>query len=56
MEILLAILLLGAFFALKLVPQQQAWIVERFGRFDRVLQPGLNFITPGFTKISPTII
>ena len=28
------------------VPQQMAWVVERFGRFDRVLEPGLQFLVP----------
>jgi regulator of protease activity HflC (stomatin/prohibitin superfamily) len=32
--------------AAKIVPQQQAWIVETFGKFNSVLQPGLNFIIP----------
>ena len=30
----------------KLVPQQQAWIVERLGRFQITLKAGLNFIIP----------
>ena len=28
------------------VPQQQAWVVERFGRFSRILEPGLTFLIP----------
>lgn len=24
------------------VPQQEAWIVERMGKFNRILDPGLN--------------
>lgn len=28
------------------VPQQEAWIIERFGRFHRQLEPGLNFCIP----------
>lgn len=28
------------------VPQQEAWIVERFGKFHRILEPGLNVILP----------
>ncbi len=32
--------------AIRVVPQQQAWVVERFGKFKRVLEPGLNFIVP----------
>jgi regulator of protease activity HflC (stomatin/prohibitin superfamily) len=30
----------------KFVPQQEAWIVERFGRFHRVLEPGLAILVP----------
>lgn len=33
------------------VPQQQAWIVERMGKFSRVLSPGPNFLIPFFEKI-----
>jgi len=28
------------------VPQQEAWIVERFGKYQQILQPGLNFLIP----------
>jgi len=28
------------------VPQQQAYVVERFGKFQKVLSPGLNFLVP----------
>lgn len=28
------------------VPQQEAWVVERMGRFSRILEPGLNFLLP----------
>lgn len=38
--------------AIKTVPQQRAWIVERFGKFDRTLEPGLRFIVPFFDRIS----
>lgn len=30
----------------KFVPQQQAWVVERFGRFNRILDPGLAILIP----------
>lgn len=36
----------------KVVPQQQAWILETLGRFDKVLEPGLNFIIPFFQRIA----
>lgn len=33
------------------VPQQEAWIVERMGKFHRILEPGLNVLTPIIDKI-----
>lgn len=31
---------------MRIVPQQTAWIVERFGRYHQTLSPGLNLIIP----------
>lgn len=36
----------------KIVPQQQAWIVEKLGRFDRKLEPGLSFLIPGIERVA----
>uniref|UniRef100_A0A8C8HP03 Stomatin-like protein 2, mitochondrial n=1 Tax=Oncorhynchus tshawytscha TaxID=74940 RepID=A0A8C8HP03_ONCTS len=33
------------------VPQQESWVVERMGRFHRILDPGLNFLIPILDKI-----
>ncbi|KAG7301569.1 Stomatin-like protein 2-mitochondrial [Plutella xylostella] len=33
------------------VPQQEAWIVERMGKFHRILDPGLNLLWPIVDKI-----
>ncbi|CAG9564006.1 unnamed protein product [Danaus chrysippus] len=33
------------------VPQQEAWIVERMGKFHRLLEPGLNLLWPIVDKI-----
>lgn len=35
----------------KFVPQQQAWIVERFGKFHRLLEPGLAILFPFIDQI-----
>lgn len=35
----------------KFVPQQQAWIVERFGKFHRLLEPGLTVLVPLIDQI-----
>ncbi|KAI8096104.1 hypothetical protein BDF21DRAFT_407469 [Thamnidium elegans] len=36
---------------IKFVPQQEAWIVERMGKFDRMLEPGLNILIPFLDRI-----
>jgi regulator of protease activity HflC (stomatin/prohibitin superfamily) len=36
----------------RIVPQQNAWIVERLGKFHAVLEPGLNVIVPFFDRIA----
>ncbi|HTT07185.1 MAG TPA: stomatin-like protein [Gammaproteobacteria bacterium] len=36
----------------RIVPQQQAWVVERLGRFYATLQPGLNLIIPFVDHVS----
>ncbi|MCC8462167.1 MAG: paraslipin [Rickettsia endosymbiont of Ecitomorpha arachnoides] len=36
----------------KVVPQQQAWVVEKLGKFDKVLQPGLNLLIPVIQRIA----
>lgn len=33
------------------VPQQEAWVVERMGRFHRVLEPGINVLIPLLDKV-----
>lgn len=33
------------------VPQQQAWVVEKFGKFQKVLDPGLQFLVPVVNRI-----
>ncbi|KAI5780422.1 hypothetical protein EDC01DRAFT_668060 [Geopyxis carbonaria] len=36
---------------IRFVPQQQAWIVERMGKFHRILEPGLAILIPVIDKI-----
>eukprot|EP00096_Caligus_rogercresseyi_P009583 TRINITY_DN3278_c0_g1_i4.p1 TRINITY_DN3278_c0_g1~~TRINITY_DN3278_c0_g1_i4.p1 ORF type:complete len:352 (-),score=79.70 TRINITY_DN3278_c0_g1_i4:95-1150(-) len=33
------------------VPQQEAWVVERMGKFHRILDPGLNLLIPLLDKV-----
>ena len=39
----------------KTVPQGETWTVERFGRYTRTLQPGLNFLIPIMDKVGARI-
>ncbi|KAK9453511.1 hypothetical protein V1511DRAFT_82340 [Dipodascopsis uninucleata] len=36
---------------IKFVPQQQAWVVERMGKFHRILDPGLAILMPFIDRI-----
>lgn len=36
----------------KFVPQQTAWIVERMGRFNRILEPGVAILMPVIDRIA----
>ncbi len=36
----------------RIVPQQHAWIVERLGKFFRVLEPGFNVIVPFVDRVA----
>jgi regulator of protease activity HflC (stomatin/prohibitin superfamily) len=36
----------------RVVPQQSAFVIERFGRFHSTLEPGLNFIVPLFDRVA----
>jgi regulator of protease activity HflC (stomatin/prohibitin superfamily) len=47
--VLLAIL--TVFLGVKTVPQGYNWTVERFGRYTRMLRPGLNLVVPFIDRI-----
>jgi regulator of protease activity HflC (stomatin/prohibitin superfamily) len=38
--------------AIKVVPQQNAWVVERLGKYHSALAPGLNFLVPFVDKVA----
>jgi regulator of protease activity HflC (stomatin/prohibitin superfamily) len=55
MEIALFILAAAFIFvakAVKVVPQQHAWVVERLGRFHATLSPGLNIVLPFIDRVA----
>jgi len=54
----LTVVILGlvtVFAGVKVVPQGYMWTVERFGRYTRTLQPGLNLLIPYFDRVGHKI-
>ena len=54
-SVALIIALIAAIFVFKtfkIVPQQNAWVVERLGKYDRTLTPGLGFVTPFLERVA----
>ncbi len=55
MEIAIVILILAGIFivqSIKVVPQQNAWVVERLGKYLGTLTPGLNFLIPFVDRVA----
>lgn len=52
---LLALLVVGLFKAVRMVPQGYAWTVEAFGRYTHTLQPGLHFLVPVYQDVGRKI-
>lgn len=46
------IVVVGFLKGFRIVPQQQAWIVETLGKFDRKLEPGLNLLIPYVQRVA----
>lgn len=49
---LVVLALVVVFSTVKVVPQQNAYVVERLGKFFAVLQPGVNFIIPFVDRVA----
>jgi regulator of protease activity HflC (stomatin/prohibitin superfamily) len=49
------LILLCLFLAVRVVPQSEKFVVERFGRLRAVLGPGLNFIVPFLDRVAHRI-
>ena len=37
---------------IRLVPQGYQWVVQRFGKYQKTLKPGLNIIIPYFDQVA----
>jgi len=49
---LLAFIIVTAAMGVRQVPQGNKWVIERLGKFNLSLQPGLNFIIPYVDKVA----
>ena len=55
MELALILLVIAVIFitrSVKVVPQQNAWVVERLGKYHATLAPGLNFLVPFIDRVA----
>jgi regulator of protease activity HflC (stomatin/prohibitin superfamily) len=55
MQFALVLAVIAAIFVyltFKIVPQQHAWVVERLGKYDRTLTPGLKFLMPFIERVA----
>ena len=55
MEIAIVLFVIAAIFiarSIKVVPQQNAWVKERWGKYAGTLTPGLNFLVPFIDKVA----
>ena len=55
MEVAIVLLVIAIIFVVqtvKVVPQQHAWVVERLGKYNGTLTPGLNFVVPFIDRIA----
>jgi regulator of protease activity HflC (stomatin/prohibitin superfamily) len=50
--IIFVIALVFVFKTINVVPQQNAWVVERLGKYHATLAPGLNFVVPFIDRIA----
>ncbi|GAB2878774.1 stomatin-like protein [Uliginosibacterium flavum] len=55
MEIAIVLFVVAIIFVMKtvkVVPQQHAWVIERLGKYNGTLMPGLNFLVPFIDRVA----
>jgi regulator of protease activity HflC (stomatin/prohibitin superfamily) len=52
----LVFFLVTAWKGVRMVPQGEEWIVERFGKYEKTLTPGLSIIIPYFDKVAYKVV
>lgn len=53
--VLIVVALIIVWSGIKIVPQGYQWTVERFGRYTKTLQPGLNLLVPFMDRVGRKI-
>lgn len=53
--LLAAFLILAIFRGIRIVPQSEKFVVERFGRLHKILGPGINFTVPFLDRVAHRI-
>src|SRR6202046_4187427 len=53
--VLVIIIIVAVVRSIRIIPQARAGIVERFGRYHRTLNAGLNMVTPFVDRLLPLI-
>lgn len=52
----LIFVIVTAWKGVRIVPQGEEWVVERFGKYERTLTPGLSIIIPYFDKVAYKVV
>lgn len=50
--VVVAFVAVALFSAVRIVPQQVSYVIERFGRYDRTLNAGLHIIVPFVDRVA----
>ena len=50
--IIFVVALVFVFKTINVVPQQNAWVVERLGKYHATLAPGLNIVVPFVDRVA----
>lgn len=50
--LILLLAVITVFKCVKIVPQQEVWIIETFGKYSKKLEAGLNFLVPFIQSVS----
>ncbi|EKS8372931.1 SPFH/Band 7/PHB domain protein [Bacillus cereus] len=51
MIVFISLVVLSMALTIKIVPQQQVGVIERLGKFQRIMQPGLNVLIPFIDRV-----